>query len=136
MPLDLSGLEQPHFQTITLSGALDGFEVRLRHRTLAERERFRGKLISHGIMKQTPDGDRINQGRMSDFIKEMARDVIVGWTVPERFRNADAKDVNPEYSADEFAKVLNQSPESVDQISRAIQDENAFFSANGDGSTG
>ena len=134
MALDLSSLESPHSRRIVLRGALDGFEVEIKHRTMRERERFENKMISQGVLRK--DGGGVNPGRMESLIRAFTEDVIIGWTVPERFRAHETKDVNPPYSAEEFAKILNASPASLDHIMEEIREEAAFFSQNGSGSTG
>lgn len=136
MAIDLSILEQPMHQTVTLSGILAGFELQLRHRGVRERERFHDKLLRDGIMKKTQHGEDINAGRMSDFVAAFAEAVVVGWNVPERFRAADSKDTNPPYDAKELAKILDVSPDSVTQLFKAAVEETGFFSPNGNGSQG
>jgi hypothetical protein len=132
--LDLSTLEQQHSRWIVLRGALDGFEVEIKHRTMKERERFENKMVRDGVMKK--EGGGVNPGRMDSLISAFAHEVIVGWKVPDRFRAVEAKDENPPYSADEFAKILNASPASLDHILEEIREEASFFCSNGNGSTG
>src|SRR3989304_451727 len=133
MGLDFSSLEVPRSRTIVLRGALDGFEIEIKHRTMKERERFENKLVRDGILRK--DGGGVNPGRMEGLIAAFTQDVIIGWTVPERFRSADSKETTPPYSPAEFCKILNASPASLDHILEEIREEAAFFSSNGSGLT-
>jgi len=134
MALDLSSLNEQRRNTIRLEGALEGFEIELRHRGLKERDRFRQKLLRDGIMKSGDKGDELAQGRISDFIVAFATEVITGWTVPERFRQD--KEENPPYDPKELAKILDASPDSATKIFKASTDESAFFGSNGKESGG
>ena len=132
--LDLTTLEQERSRWIRLKGALDGFEVLIKHRSLRERERFENRMIREGIMKK--DGTGVNPGRLLSLIEAWTEEVIIGWKVPERFRGPDTKEKNPPYQPSEMAKILNAAPSSLDHIFEEVKEEADFFSGNGSASTG
>jgi hypothetical protein len=134
MSLDLSSVEGTRTRMIRLRGALDGWGILIKHRTMKEREHFENRMIREGIMKK--DGGGINQGRLSDFIYAFTEEVVVGWDVPERFRSGDTKDKNPPYDPKEMVKVFNHSPSSLEYLFDELKEEANFFSENRNGSTG
>lgn len=131
MALDMGPLE-PHPRVVRLTGALDGFEIQIKHVGMRERDRWRKAMIREGIMNK--DGTDTNPGRLSDFVRSHVETFVIGWTVPERFRSVDAKDVNPPFSAEQLATLLDASPDSFSELVRAATEEAAFFNGNGGGS--
>lgn len=124
MGLDLSALE-PHPRTVDLPPPLEGFQVSLRHVHQVERDRWRRRLVSAGIFSK--DGD-INGGRWADFVREWVNLNACGWVVPERFRTDDAKEKNPEFNADELARVLlAASDEPLGALLKAASEGADFF---------
>ncbi len=131
MGLDLSSLETGRSRWIDLHDALEGFRIEIKYRTMKERERFDNQMVRDGIFAK--DGS-INPGRMSSAVAAFAKQVIIGWEVPERFRSADTKDTNPPYSPDEFAKLLDAAPKSIEHIVEELKLEIEFFFQKGNGS--
>jgi len=129
--LDLSSIKQEPRRWVRLSGALDGFEVEIRHCGMKDRSKFRHKMIRDGILNKT--GEDSNPGREADFMQAYVDQFVTGWRVPERFRSADAKDANPEYNPKGMAEILDASPQSFKAIVEAVEAEADFFTVNGDG---
>lgn len=131
--LDLSSLDGPRTRTIRLTGALDGFELELRHVGITEREKFRFRMMREGIFNKA--GNDTNPGRTRDFMLAFIEQFVVGWTVPDRFRGADTKDENPPYKAAELVNVLDYSPASFKVLHESASEELDFFSSSSAGSS-
>ncbi len=132
MPLNLSSLDGPHVRTVDLPAPLEGFQVTLRHVPMGERDRWRRRLISAGIF--TKDASDVNGGRWDAFVREWCNLYAVGWHVPERFRTDDAKEREPDFNADELARVLlAASKEPWLALQNAAGEEADFFSGSAAG---
>jgi hypothetical protein len=126
LPINLDDFGGVKTRWVALSGPLTGVEVLVQYASPEEGDRFRRRMRSHGILR---DSGEIADGRMLDHWTEFCSTFVKDW------RGDVSRGGKPaEYSPKDLALVMLAVGSALREITEAVARQDAFF-ANGDSSS-
>jgi hypothetical protein len=111
---------------VKLSGPLAGVEVLVQYASPADGEKFRRKMRSLGIFRETEVAD----GRAQDYLVEFCKAYVKDW------RGDVSRGGEPvQYEPESLARVMGAIGSALQEITEAVGRQDAFFASGGSVST-
>jgi len=102
------------------------FALRIAYASPAEMGRFRRRLLSRGIWRESHQGmAQVNPGREHDFHLELAKGFVLGW------RGVTEAGSEVEYSPEKMAAAFAARGDILAAVQEAIIEADGFFGRNG-----